>query len=65
MPSYPRKFDLLIVDEAHNVAPSGSGNYAVDGLRTQAIGTMAPHFEHRLFLSATPHNGYQESFTSL
>ncbi len=26
---------------------------------------LAPHFEHRLFLTATPHNGYQESFTSL
>lgn len=65
MPSYPRKFDLLIVDEAHNVAPSGGGNYAIDSLRTQAIRTIAPHFEHRLFLTATPHNGYQESFTSL
>ena len=28
--SYPRKFDLLIVDEAHNVAPAGSGHYAVE-----------------------------------
>ncbi len=65
IPSYPRKFDLLIVDEAHNVAPSGTGNYAVDSLRTQVIRTIAPHFEHRLFLTATPHNGYQESFTSL
>jgi superfamily II DNA or RNA helicase len=64
-PSYPRKFDLLIVDEAHNVAPSGSGSYAVDSLRTEAIRIIAPHFEHRLFLSATPHNGFQESFTSL
>jgi superfamily II DNA or RNA helicase len=58
-------FDLLIVDEAHNVAPSGAGNYALDSLRTQAIRTIAPHFEHRLFLTATPHNGFQESFTSL
>lgn len=65
MPSYPRKFDLLIVDEAHNVAPSGGGNYALDSLRTQAIRAIAPHFEHRLFLSATPHNGYPESWTSL
>ena len=65
VPTYPRKFDLLIVDEAHNVAPSGAGNYAVDSLRTQAIRTIAPHFEHRLFLTATPHNGFQESFTSL
>ena len=64
-PKYPRKFDILVVDEAHNVAPSGRGKYAIDSLRTQAIRTLAPHFEHTLFLSATPHNGYQESFSAL
>lgn len=63
--SYPRKFDMLIVDEAHNVAPSGSGRYAIDSLRTKAIRTLTPHFEHRLFLTATPHNGYAESFSAL
>lgn len=63
--AYPRKFDMLIVDEAHNVAPSGSGRYAVDSQRTRAIRTLAPHFEHRLFLTATPHNGYVESFSAL
>lgn len=31
---YPRRFDLIIVDEAHNVAPSGGGKYAVDSMRT-------------------------------
>lgn len=62
---YPRRFDLLIVDEAHNVAPSGRGRYALDSLRTTTIRTLAPHFEHKLFLSATPHNGYSESFTAL
>ena len=64
-PTYPRRFDILVVDEAHNVAPSGSGNYAVDSLRTKAIRTLAPHFEHHLFMTATPHNGYEESFSSL
>lgn len=64
-PTYPRPFDVLIVDEAHNVAPAGSDNYVLDSQRTQAIRMLAPHFEHRLFLTATPHNGYQESFTSL
>lgn len=62
---YPRRFDLLIVDEAHNVAPSGSGKYAVDSMRTAAIRLLVPHFEHKLFLTATPHNGYPESFTAL
>src|SRR3984893_5121795 len=55
---YPRRFDLLIVDEAHNCAPSGRGKFATDSLRTQALRVLAPHFEHKLFLTATPHNGY-------
>src|SRR5450755_3897875 len=64
-PTYPRTYDLLIVDEAHNVAPSGRGKYATDSQRTTAIRTLAPYFEHKLFLSATPHNGYSESFSAL
>ena len=63
--TYPRKFDILIVDEAHNVAPATAARYALESQRTRLIRTVAPHFEHRLFLSATPHNGYQESFTSM
>jgi superfamily II DNA or RNA helicase len=65
VPTYPRRFDLLIVDEVHGCAPAGRGRYATDSLRTKAIRTIAPHFEHRLFLSATPHNGYPESFEAL
>ncbi len=61
----PRRFDLLIVDEVHSAAPAGRGKYAIDSLRTKAIQRLAPHCEHRLFLSATPHNGYRESFTAL
>jgi superfamily II DNA or RNA helicase len=63
--TYPRRFDILVVDEAHNVSPSGSLHYAIDSQRTQAIREMTPHFEHKLFLSATPHNGYPESFSAL
>jgi superfamily II DNA or RNA helicase len=64
-------FDVLIVDEAHHVAPSSpsavaSGRgYAVDTQRTVAVRQLADRCEHRLFLSATPHNGYPESFTAL
>jgi superfamily II DNA or RNA helicase len=63
--SYPRKFDILVVDEAHNVAPAMATHYALESQRTSLIRKISPHFEHRLFLSATPHNGYQQSFTSL
>ena len=64
-------FDVLIVDEAHHVAPasptavSGFRGYAVDSQRTVATRALAEKCEHRLFLSATPHNGYSESFTAL
>ena len=65
-------FDVLIVDEAHHVAPprpqtgkSGRRGYAVDTQRTRAVRDLAHRCEHRLFLTATPHNGYTESFTAL
>lgn len=64
-PLYPRRYDILVVDEAHNSAPSGRGKYATDSLRTQALRLLCPHFEHKLFLTATPHNGYVESFSAL
>jgi SNF2 family DNA or RNA helicase len=60
-----RDFDILVVDEAHNVAPSGTGNFALDSQRTQALREIGKHFEHKLFLTATPHNGYRESFSAL
>jgi len=67
-------FDILVVDEAHHVAPSTPTRtdkaglrkgYAVDSQRTRAVRDLAERSEHRLFLSATPHNGYTESFTAL
>jgi superfamily II DNA or RNA helicase len=65
-PTYPRAFDMLIVDEAHHVAPKApKASYAVDTFQTRAMRRLAQHFEHRLFLSATPHNGYRESWTAL
>lgn len=63
--AWPRRYDLLIVDEAHNIAPAGSLHYARPSLRTNVIRQIAPHFEHRIFLTATPHNGYRESFSAL
>jgi SNF2 family DNA or RNA helicase len=62
---YPRRWDLLILDEAHNAAPAGNDLYSTDSQRTRLIRELVPHVEHRLFLSATPHNGYQQSFSTL
>lgn len=56
---------LLVVDEAHNAAPASATKYAVDSSTTRVIRDVAPRFEHRLFLSATPHNGHSNSFSAL
>ena len=55
-------WDLLIVDECHNLMPASFGE---DSQLCQTLGLLAPRFEHRLFLSATPHNGHTRSFTGL
>lgn len=65
-------FDVLVVDEAHHVAPARPiqqagkmQGYAVDSQRTIYTRELAERCEHRLFLSATPHNGSTESFAAL
>ncbi len=60
-----RTGSLLILDEAHHAAPSSGQKYAIDSQITRAVRDLAPRFEHRLFLSATPHNGHSNSFSAL
>ena len=55
-------WDALVVDEAHNVSPRG---FTERSERSLTIQDIAPHFEHRLFLTATPHNGFTTQFTGL
>ena len=55
----------MILDEAHNAAPSSGIRYAIDSQITRTIRDISPRFEHRLFLSATPHNGHSNSFAAL
>lgn len=55
-------WDLLIVDECHNLMPSAFGD---DSDLCRMLRQLAPQFEHRLFLSATPHNGHTRCFTGL
>jgi len=62
---HPSPQSLLILDEAHNAAPASGARYAIDSQFTRSIRELAPLFEHRLFLSATPHNGHSNSFSSL
>lgn len=59
-PSLP--WDLLIVDEAHNLAPAAFGD---ESDVSRMLRELTPLFEHRLFLTATPHNGHTWSFTGL
>ena len=56
---------LLILDEAHHAAPSSGGRYGIETKFTRAIRDLGGRFEHRLFLSATPHNGHSDSFSTL
>ncbi|RWK66044.1 DISARM system SNF2-like helicase DrmD [Mesorhizobium sp.] len=56
---------MLILDEAHHAAPASGMAYATDSQFTRAVRNLAERFEHRLFLSATPHNGHSNSFSSL
>lgn len=56
---------LLILDEAHHAAPSAGTRYAVSSQLTKAVRELGERFEHRLFLTATPHNGHSNSFSAL
>ena len=56
---------LFILDEAHHAAPSAGTRYAVSSQLTKAVRELAELFEHRLFLTATPHNGHSNSFSAL
>ena len=56
---------MLILDEAHHAAPSSGGRYGIETRFTRAVRDLSARFEHRLFLSATPHNGHSNSFSTL
>ncbi|MEM2944693.1 MAG: DISARM system SNF2-like helicase DrmD [Methanomassiliicoccales archaeon] len=55
-------WDLLIVDEVHNFAPL-PGCQSTERIRM--LESIIGYFEHRIFLSATPHNGFHYSYTGL
>lgn len=55
-------WDVLIVDEAHNLAPAAFGE---DSDLSEMLGQIATLFEHRIFTTATPHNGHTRCFSGL
>jgi len=55
-------WDLLIVDEAHNLMPAA---YGKDSELSRMLAAISPYFEHKLFLTATPHNGHTRSYSGL
>ncbi len=59
-------FDLVIIDEAHHVARSFAGQGRTSSTeRSRLARLLASRTRELLLLSATPHNGYPESFASL
>ena len=60
-------WDLVIVDEAHLAAkPHQSGeNQSVSMDRYDFVKELSSRTKHLLFLTATPHNGYTDSYASL
>lgn len=55
-------WDLLIADESHNLAPAAFGR---DSELSRMLRVIAPQFEHRIFATATPHNGRTRCFSGL
>ena len=55
----------LLLDEAHHAAPSERRTLRGRQRIYPRDRGLAERFEHRLFLSATPHNGHSNSFSSL
>src|SRR6516165_1046006 len=53
-------WDVIVIDEAHNVAKRGGGSQ-----RARVAGLLARRSDTLVLLSATPHDGRAESFASL
>ena len=53
-------WDIIVIDEAHNVAERGSSS-----LRSKLARLLASRSDTLIMLSATPHDGRKESFASL
>ena len=60
-----KRWDLVIVDEAHALAESGTPRNPYRTQRTRLGAALRDATRGLLLLTATPHNGYAHSFRSL
>jgi superfamily II DNA or RNA helicase len=60
-----KRWDLIIVDEAHALAESGTPENPYRTQRTRLGAALRNSARGLLLLTATPHNGYSHSFRSL
>ena len=60
------KWDMVIVDESHLAArPHQASDNSRTTLRWELLERISKKTKHMLLLTATPHNGYSDSFASL
>lgn len=59
------RWDFMILDEAHNAMPQPTAEYYKDSERSKAVRQLSRLFKHKVFLTATPHNGKTESFIAM
>ncbi len=60
-----KRWDLIVVDEAHGLAESGTPDNPYRTQRTRLGFALRDAARGLLLLTATPHNGYSHSFRSL
>jgi superfamily II DNA or RNA helicase len=58
-------WDIIVIDEAHNVAERGASGGGGNSLRSRTAKLLASRSDSLIMLSATPHDGKRESFASL
>ncbi len=63
--AFRKRWDLVIVDEAHALAESGTPENPYRTQRTRLGLALRESTRGLLLLTATPHNGYSHSFRSL
>ena len=58
-------YDVVVIDEAHHCAETGSQQNLEDSQRRRLAEVLARRSDSLLLLTATPHDGYDRSFASL